>query len=64
MVDARFHNHGSLIGIVPITLVAQDWINENVDAQAYSWMGPVLYAEPRYAHTIADAMIAAGLTVE
>ena len=64
MIDARFHNHGSLIGIVPITMVAQDWIDENVNAEAYMWMGLVLYAEPRYAHDIANAMAAAGLTIE
>ena len=64
MIDARFHNNGSLIGIVPITTAAQDWIDENVEAEAYMWMGPVLYAEPRYAHDIATAMAAAGLTIE
>lgn len=64
MTDARFHNHGSLIGIVPITMAAQDWIDEHVEAEAYMWMGPVLYAEPRYAHDLANAMIADGLTVE
>jgi hypothetical protein len=64
MIDARFHNHGSLVGIVPITTVAQDWIDENVDAEAYMFLGPVLYAEPRYAYDIANAMSAAGLTIE
>jgi hypothetical protein len=64
MIDARFHNHGSLVGIVPITMVAQDWIAENVDAEAYMWLGAVLYAEPRYAHDIATAMQSDGLTVE
>ena len=64
MTDARFHNHGSLIGIVPITTAAQEWIDEHVDTEGFMWLGPVLYAEPRYAHTIATAMIADGLTVE
>ena len=52
MIDARFHNNGSLIGIVPITLVAQEWIKENVSAEGYQWLGNVLYSEPRYAHAI------------
>lgn len=64
MIDARFHHHGSLVGIVPITIEAQEWIAENVDAEAYMWMGSVLYAEPRYAHLIASAMAGDGLEVE
>lgn len=64
MTDARFHNNGSLIGIVPITTEAQEWIDEHVNTESYQWIGQVLYAEPRYAHRIAAAMIADGLTVE
>jgi hypothetical protein len=64
MVDARFHNHGSLIGIVPITTAAQDWLDENVHAESYMRMGAVIYSEPRYAHDIANAMQSDGLTVE
>ena len=64
MVDAKFHHNGSLVGIVPITLAAQEWIAENVDAEGYMWMGSVLYAEPRYAYDIANGMADAGLTVE
>lgn len=64
MVDARFHNHGSLIGIVPITQAGQNWIDEHVEAEAYMWLGPVLYSEPRYAYDIANAMRADGLTIE
>jgi hypothetical protein len=64
MIDARFHNHGTLVGIVPITTEAQEWIGENVEAEGFMWLGNVLYSEPRYAHAIADAMIADGLTVE
>jgi hypothetical protein len=64
MIDARFHNNGSLIGIVPITPAAQEWIAENVDADGYQWLGNVLYSEPRCAHVIASAMIADGLIIE
>jgi len=42
MTDAHFHSHGSLIGIVPITTVAKDWIDEHVEAEHYMRMGALI----------------------
>lgn len=63
-MDVRFYNQGSLIGIDARTQAAKDWIAENVQADGCMWLGHVLYAEYRYARTIADAMIADGFNVE
>jgi hypothetical protein len=64
MVDVRFVNHSSLVGIEAVSDAAKDWIAENVEAEGYMWVGPVLMAEPRYAFEIAWGMRNDGMEVE
>jgi hypothetical protein len=64
MADVIFHNSGSVVGIEAVSDAAKDWINDNVAAEPYMWMGPTLYAESRYAYDIAVGMRNEGFEVQ
>jgi hypothetical protein len=61
--DVITDNFGSIVGISPMTAAAREWIEENVSAEPWQWLGGTLNIDPRYAGCLIDAMIAAGLTV-
>jgi len=63
----------TIIGSGPMTTVyliqsntdkAKKWLDENVQAEDYQWVGPNLGVEHRYIGPIMEGMIDAGLTVE
>lgn len=63
-VDAIIENHGSIVGITPMTPAAREWIEENCAAEPWQFIGATLNVEPRCAEAIVEAMQEAGLTVE
>jgi hypothetical protein len=60
--DVAFTNLGSIVTIRPLSQQASDWIDENVTAEDWQWLGGALCAESRYAFDILEAMRADGLT--
>jgi hypothetical protein len=64
MADVRFVNHGSLVGIHALSDEAKAWIDDNVTAEAYMWIGGTLMAESRYAFDIACGMRDNGFEVK
>lgn len=62
-IDVSTENHGSLFRFNIHTEAAQAWVDENVDAPGYLWMGKSFHVEPRYAEPIVQGMIDAGLEV-
>ena len=64
MFDVRFVNHGSLVGIEAMSDEAKAWIDENVAAEPYMWMGSTMMCESRYAYDIAVGMLDAGMQIE
>ena len=61
VVDVLFHNKGSIIMVEPVTDKAKTWVDANVAGEP-EWFGPRFACEHRAARTLADGMIAAGLT--
>jgi hypothetical protein len=60
--DFRISNHGSIITIQPLTDDATIWLDENVEAEGWQWLGPSLCVEPRMAGAIVDGFEEAGLS--
>jgi hypothetical protein len=63
-IDLSFVNHGTLFLAMPGTDEGHQWLLENCDAESYSWLGPNLAIEHRFAADIADGASADGLEVE
>ena len=55
---------GSVIGFVPNTAEAQEWVEENVALEPHQWMGGAFYGEPRYMDDLATVAIEEGFTFE
>lgn len=62
-MDAVFTNHGSLIGLKPMTPAASEWITNNLPTTV-QWFGQEVMIEPRYASPIFEGMQNDGLEVE
>jgi hypothetical protein len=60
--DFRVTNHGSIITIQPLTDEATTWLDENVEAEGWQWMGPSLCVEPRMAGALVDGIEEAGFS--
>lgn len=60
-MDIEINNEGTIFLFRPLTQVAKDWIEENVQEDA-QWFGGVLVVEHRYASDLAIGMLNAGLT--
>jgi hypothetical protein len=59
----RAYDQGSLVGFLPRTEPAEEWIAENVEAEPHQRPGLILWVESRHAGDLANAMIGAGLDV-
>jgi hypothetical protein len=64
MADVQVDNQGTIVAITPLSDAAREWLNENVQAESWQWVGDTLGVEPRYAGPLLEGMQAAGLTVE
>jgi hypothetical protein len=63
MSDVRLYDQGNLVGFLPRTEAAEEWIAENVQAEPHERPGLILWVESRHAGDLANAMIGAGLDV-
>jgi hypothetical protein len=63
MSNIRLYDQGSLVGFLPRTEAAEEWIAENVQAEFYPRPGLILWVGARHAGDLAKAMIGAGLDV-
>ena len=59
--DVIVNFQGSVVGFTPRTDAAREWIEDNVQAEDYQWMGPTLWVDHRYAGPLCDGMAADGL---
>lgn len=62
--DVVVSGDGTLFAIRPLTDAARRWIDENVSAEGWMWLGNTLYVEHRYIADIVAGMEDAGLIVE
>ena len=63
MADIQIINAGSLVGFVAVTDEAREWINDEVQAEGWQFLGKVLYLDCHTAPAIIDAALRDGLTV-
>lgn len=52
---------GSILRITPLSQAAKDWLNEEVEAEPWMWLGPTLCVDWRCGGDILHGMEAAGL---
>jgi hypothetical protein len=64
MIDVRIINEGIIIGFQPITAIAKEWFDENVQSERWQWLGNVLGIDHRYAEDIIAALAEAGMEVQ
>lgn len=63
MVDIKIYDDGSIIGFLPVTDKAREWIDDNIlDDPPY--LGNMLCVERRYAGDIDTGMRESGLVLE
>ncbi len=63
MCDFRISDHGSVIGITPLSDLARAWIDENVASEPWQWRGGVLCIEPRCARDLVAGIAAEGFEI-
>lgn len=63
MTDIHVVPDSTLVGIQPMTPAASEWINENVVAEGYQWLGNILWIEARYALPLLRGAHDAGLVI-
>jgi hypothetical protein len=64
MADFVLANHGTIMTLRPNTEAAQAWLDANVEAEAWQWLGPSLSIEPRCAPALVQGIMDDGLSVE
>lgn len=62
--DVLVSDHGSVVTVAPLTGDARTWVAQNVELEAWAWMGGAFAVEPRYLDNLIDGMVGDGLTVE
>ncbi len=64
MVDFEVQDCGSVAMIVPKSVEAKDWLDENVQSEGWQWLGAGLAVEPRMLPLLLEGIADAGLSVE
>lgn len=62
--DVLVRNEGTVFVFCPLTSAAKEWIDENVEAEAYQWFGNSLVVDHRCAWGLGQGMKDAGLVLE
>lgn len=62
MHDFTIENHGSIFLLRPNTVVAREWIVQNIQPDA-QWYGDAVAVEHRYIDDIIDGITNAGMTI-
>ncbi|HLY45994.1 MAG TPA: hypothetical protein VKQ73_10480 [Stellaceae bacterium] len=63
MSDFQIADHGTIITIQPLNAAAGDWLDENIVAEPWQWLGGALCAEHRFAGDLLDEIAAAGFEI-
>jgi len=65
-VDVHVHGGGPMCTVYSFELMtdaARQWVDENVQAEAWQWLGHSLAVEHGYTRELAQGMLDAGLNV-
>lgn len=60
MIDFTIADHGSLFLIRPVSKAARQWLDENVVAEPWQWLGGALAVDHRFARDILAELVDAG----
>jgi hypothetical protein len=63
IIDVQVENHGTVYTFEPLTDTAREWIEANVQAESWAWIGNKLSVDHRYAQGLYDLMQMADLVV-
>lgn len=63
MTDIEIINQGSLVGFLPRTNEGANWLNDEVQAEPWQFMGRVLYVDHRMAAPLIEAAIGDGIII-
>jgi len=61
--DVRLEDEGSAVLFQPLTPAAHTWMQENIPAEDWQWLGGRLAVERRYVDDVIDGLVKAGFTV-
>ena len=62
--DVRIEEHGTVTTLQPCTLCGRSWIDANVEAEGWQWIGSRLAVEPRHVPDLVQGMLDDDLAVE
>ena len=62
--DVLVSNAGTVFVFCPLTSAAKEWVDENVESEAYQWFGNSLVVDHRFAWGLGQGMKDAGLVLE
>jgi hypothetical protein len=62
-MDIRVENHGSVTLLRPLNEVGRRWLDDNVQAEDWQWLGGALACEPRTVFNVVDGAEGDGLEV-
>lgn len=63
MTDFTIADHGSVFLIRPVSEAARRWLDENIVAEPWQWLGGALAVEHRCARDIIPELIDAGFAI-
>ena len=62
--DFRVTYHGTITTLTPLSDRCREWVEANLEIEAWQWFGNAIAVEPRYVEQLAEAMIEEGLVME
>lgn len=62
--DFDLANSGSLVGLTPLSPAAREWMQENVSAESWQYMGATLWIDGRMAEAIVEGIQNDGMTID
>jgi hypothetical protein len=63
MSDFLIADHGSIVGIVPVSMAAHEWLDVNAISEPWQWLGDALSIEHRCAGDLIEAIEDAGFDI-
>ena len=63
MSDLLIADHGTIITIRPLSEAARQWLDDNVVAEPWQWLGGALCVDPRCARDLANEIADAGFEI-
>ena len=61
--DVSVNDHGSVIGLTPMSEAADAWFSENVAAEPWQCWGPTVWVDHRFADAIIEGLREEGFSV-